>query len=261
MRDNKWLVSMMVLSAGLFSFVFVVIADTNTANTAVVVSNSAPTLSVNFNNGNAITLNESTFAYATASLTATDANGCGTINHISAVAWLASTTAPASYFCANDDNNCYNVGSSTPYVTNCLASTTNACTGGVDTSVVYDCGFKLWYIAEATDSTAPTWSTSIWAVSASTSDGLATSTATNTAQVVEVNTLNALSVTNSINYGTLGAGADSGATNSTTTATSTGNIWQDANISGADMASGVNMLQGIPIYLGQHMHRVKSIKH
>lgn len=240
----KYVAPGIVMLAGLFAFGLVVIADSNTSSTSVVVSNATPTLSVNFNDGNNVTLVEGTFKYATATLTITDGNGCATINHISALARLASTSAAASYVCADDDAKCYNTGSTTVRATACMATTSagNTCTGGVDTGVIYDCGFKLWYIAQATDSTAPVWATSIWSVSATTSDGLATTTATNTAQLVEFNVLNALAVNSTIDYGTIAANADSGATNSTTTATTTGNTPVDADISGTDMTSTPNTL-------------------
>jgi len=246
---GKWVAPFVLFGAGLFSLVLIVRADT--ANTTVVVGNSAPAISVDFNSGATITLNEGTFKYATATLTITDANGCATINYASAVAYVASSSIPAVKSCDNNDNNCYNMGSSTPsYPANvgplgaCLAQTSGggACTGGADTSITYDCGFKLWYIAHGTDATAPVWASSIWGVSATTSDGIATTTASNDGQTVEINALNALSVSSSISYGTLGAGADTGATNSTTTATTTGNTAIDSNVSGTDMSSGGNTL-------------------
>lgn len=237
----KLLAPTILLGAGLFSLVIMVNADN--ATTSVTVGNAVPSDPViNFNYGNAITLTEGTYRYATASITVSDANGCATINHISATARLASTSAAASYFCADNDLSCYNTGSTTAMASACIASTTaNGCTGVGDTSAVYDCGFKLWYIARATAATAPQWASSIWVVSATSSDGVATTTATNTGQTVEIEPLNALQITSSISYGTLAAGANTGATNSTTTATTTGNVAIDASISEADdLSSGAN---------------------
>ncbi len=245
---SQSLIAFAIFAVGLFVFVSVVIADV--ANTSVSVGNAAPTISVNFNGGNAITLNEATYAYATATLTITDANGCNSINYVKATAFLASTSAPASTICTGNDNNCYPTSSSTasyPALSDavCLATTTgNQCTGGLDTSVVYDCGFKLWFIAEATDASAPSWASSIWAVAASTSDGLASTTASNTNQTVEINTLAALDLTGTLAYGSVSAGTNTGSTNSTTTATTTGNIAIDAQVYGnaSYMESGANTL-------------------
>ena len=213
--------------------------------------NTSPSLSVDFNAGNSITLNEGTYKYATASLSITDNDGCSTINFNSAVAYLASTTATTTKFCADNDGSCYNTGSTTAQASACIASTTGAasCTGGPDTTVTYDCGFKFWYIAAATDATAPNWASSIWSVAATTSDGSATTTASNTGQTTEINTLAAVSVTNSIDYGTVNPGSDTGATNSTTTATTTGNIWVDVNLSGTNMTGPGTLDVGQQCYL------------
>ncbi|MEK7535899.1 MAG: hypothetical protein AAB590_02725 [Patescibacteria group bacterium] len=233
--------SLIIALAGLFAFVTIVIADT--ATTSVTVGNATPSLSVTFNGGNAITLTESTFAYASATLTITDGNGCNTINFVTATAFLASTSALAGTPCAENDNNCYPTSSTTasgiPAAlsdTLCLATTTgNQCTGGGDTSVQYDCGFKLWFIAEATAAGSPTWASSIWAVAATTSDGTATTTASNTTQNVEINSLAATAVDATLSFGTLSANTNTGATNSTTTATTTGNIAIDVALSGTNM--------------------------
>ncbi|HEY4515185.1 MAG TPA: hypothetical protein VJJ22_03460 [Candidatus Paceibacterota bacterium] len=237
----QWLAPLIILIAGFTAFVAIVRADT--ASTDVTVGNASPgTPTVNFNGGSAITLTEATYKYATATITVSDNNGCSTINAVEARAFLASTSpADAGNACAANDNSCYISASSTiasPTLGGCYATTTgNTCTGGSDTSVEYDCGFKFWYIAEGTDSGAPVWASSIWTVSATTSDGLATSTATNSGQLVEINTLAALDVTGTLSYSTLSPGSNTGSTNSTTTATTTGNIAIDAQISGTDMTS------------------------
>ncbi|HEY4493662.1 MAG TPA: hypothetical protein VJB98_03525 [Candidatus Paceibacterota bacterium] len=250
--ERSQLGALIVALAGIFAFVTIVIADTTT--TAVVVGNATPIISVSFNGGNAITLNEASYSYASATVTVTDTNGCATINYVSATAFLASTSGVTklntSTNCTADDNNCYPTASTTADIaavsdTVCMATTTgNQCTGGVDTSVQYDCGFKFWYIAEATDSGAPTWASSMWILAATTSDGVATSTASNTGQTVEINALAALNLTSSLSYNTVTAGGNSGSTNATTTATTTGNIAIDGQIYGnaSYMESGPNQI-------------------
>ncbi len=240
-RGRVLLAPFIILGAGAWAFSMVVSAQDNTT-TSVVVTNAAATLSVNFHDNAPIILNESTFSYATASLTITDANGCSTINHVEARARLASTSMASSSSCTANDLSCYTTASTTlttPTLPGgCIATTSgNSCTGGVDTSVVYDCGFKLWYIAEATDSGAPEWASSIWGVVATTSDGVSTTTASNSTQVVEINSLSALNLTSTLSYGTLSAGSDTNQTNSTTTATTTGNVAIDAQISGTSMTA------------------------
>src|SRR3989344_4201899 len=231
--------AIIVALAGLFAFVTIVIADDTTSS--VTVSNATPSIStVNFNGGSAITLTEATYTYASATITVSDTNGCSTINAVEARAFVASTSPVAvGNACAANDNNCYITASSSiaaPTLGGCYATTTgNTCTGGLDTSVQYDCGLKFWYIAEGTDSAAPVWASSIWSISATTSDGSATSTATNSTQVVEINSLSALDVTATLPYGTLSVGTNTGSTNSTSTVTTTGNIAIDTPLSGTDM--------------------------
>jgi hypothetical protein len=248
-KGRVLLAPFIILGAGALAFSLVVSADDST--TSVVVSNSTPTVSVSFNGGSssAIDLTEATYKWATVTVTATDANGCFSLNHISAVAFLASTTAASSTGCLANDNSCYPVGSSTVQHAGsnalCVASSTNLCTGGADTSVVYDCGIRLWYIAEATAGTGADWTSSIWTAVATVSDGIATNTASNTAQTQEINSLAALDVTPTLSYGTLSPSSNTGALNSTTTATTTGNIAIDSNVKGDSdgfMDSGPNTL-------------------
>ncbi len=115
-------------------------------------------------------------------------------------------------------------------------STGNQCTGGGDTSAEYDCGFQLWYTATPTDA-GSIFATSQWAFAATSTDGTDSHVATNTAQTIEVVTLNALNVTASIAYGSVAANADTGASNQTTTVTVTGNNALDTQLSGDDMCT------------------------
>lgn len=218
----------LILLGGFTAFAIIVIADT--ASTSVTVGNAAPTVSsLSLNGGNNITLNENSFTWASSSMTVSDSNGCSTITSVTAKMYLASTSNSGT-LCTYDGNSCY--------TSTCVATTTgNQCTGGADTSVQYDCGFRVWYIANATDSSAPVWSSSIWSVSATSTDGTDNGNATNTAQTIEINTLNALSVTSSIGYPATAANADTGATNQTVTITNTGNVAIDSEISGDVMCT------------------------
>lgn len=211
--------------ASLFAY-SVVLADT--ASTTVTVGNSAPvTSAASFNGGTSITLTENTYRNATGTVTVTDSNGCSTITGVSAKFYLTAV--------ANSGSNCTYNGNSC-YTSTCVATTTgNQCTGGGDTSVQYDCGFRVWYTATPTDSGAS--ASSIWSFAATSTDGTASHVATNTSQTIEVNTLNALNVTASVAYGTVGANANTGSTNQTTTVTVTGNNALDTQLSGDDMCT------------------------
>ena len=115
------LVQVVLMLAGLFAFATVFAADNVT--TSVTVGNATPSLTVTFNGGNAITLNESTFSYASATVTITDGNGCNTINFVTATAFLASTSALAGTPCTENDNSCYPTSSTTAIVIFCTRST------------------------------------------------------------------------------------------------------------------------------------------
>ncbi len=227
-----------ILGAVLVSFTLV-LADTS--STTVTVGNSAPTVSVTFNGGNNVTLTENTFVHATATLTVTDANGCSTITGNTVQFAFASTSSGANVAgetCSYNANTCYKP-------TICIATTTgNSCGGGGDTSVEYDCGFQIWYPARSTDASSPGSTAGIWYVAATTTDGTATGFATNTAQTIEVNTLNALNVSASIGYGTVSSNSDTGASNQTITHTNTGNTNIDNQISGDVMCTDYSTCAG-----------------
>jgi len=210
---------------------------TNITHTFEASGNTAPAISpVTFNGGNPINLNEGTYKWATSSFLITDAEYCTSITSVTAKAYVASSSNNGT-LCSENDLNCYiGVGSSTVPAM-CVATTTGNSCGASDTTVEYDCGFKFWYIARPTDT--GDWATSIWSVSATvTDDGALTGTATNTSQLVDVNSLSALSLSPaSLNYGNISPGNDSGLTNSTTTITNTGNTAMDPRISGTDMNS------------------------
>ncbi|MEK7535898.1 MAG: hypothetical protein AAB590_02720 [Patescibacteria group bacterium] len=198
---------------------------------------TAPVLSgMTFNGGAAINLNESTYKWATSSFLITDAEYCTSITGVTAKAYVASSSNNGT-LCSENDLNCYIGVGSTTAVSQCVATTTGNTCGALDTSVEYDCGFKLWYIARPTDT--GDWATSIWSVSATaTDDGALTGTATNTSQNIDVNTLSAFSISpGTIAYGTVAPGSDTQSTNQTTTLTNTGNIDIDPRLSGTAMNS------------------------
>ena len=204
---------------------------TSIAHTADGAGATAPAVSsVTFNGGSAIDLIENTYKWASTSLLITDAEFCTTITSVTAKTYLASTTNSGTN-CSVSDLTCYS-----PPVA-CVATTTGNTCGASDTTVQYDCGFKLWYMARPTDT--GDWASSIWSVSATaTDDGALTGTATNTGQNVDINSLSALDISpTTVSYGTLAPGANSGSTNATTTVTNTGNANIDPRLSGTAMSS------------------------
>lgn len=213
-----------------FSVALIALADS--VSTQVIVGNATPSVSgTTFNNGSAMVLTENTTATFYATSTVTDSNGCSTINHVTADIYRSGVGASSCDTAGEASNNsCY------PRVVCTVVGST--CGGGADTTADYLCTVNLQYYADATDS--GTYSAQNWAASVYAGDGVATSSAdTGTA---ELNTLLALNVTASIDYGTLAANTDTGAINSTTTVTNTGNKDMDPEISGTQMTSGGDTL-------------------
>ena len=237
----------LILAASFLVASTIVLADT--ASTSVTVGNSAPvTSAATFNGGTNITLIENTYVNATGTITVSDANGCSTVSAVSAKFYLASTSNSGSD-CTYNGNSCY--------TSVCVATTTgNQCTGGGDTSAEYDCGFRLWYNSTPTDS--GTWTTSMWSFAATSTDGVDTHVATNTAQTLEVITLNALNVTSSIAFGSVAANANTGSTNQTTTVTVTGNNALDTQISGDDMCTDYPTCSGSTFQSEQQEYALNS---
>jgi hypothetical protein len=235
MLSIKNVISISILFVGILAFVGVVVADTT--STSVTVGNATPTITnLSLNGGNDINLIENSFVFASTTMTITDSNGCDTISSVTAKVYRGATNN-AGTVCMADDNNCY-----VEFYT-CMATSTDTCTGGADTTVDYECAFKLWYIADPT-STGSAFDSDIWSVSATTSDGVATASATNTAETIEINELLSLDVSTTIVYGSLSPGTNTDTSNQTVTVTNTGNASLDTEISGDDMCTDYDTCAG-----------------
>lgn len=247
--QNNWLLfcglilAVLIFSLFIFNAVKIKNVQADTASTAVSVGNASPSIgSVSLNGGNDININEGTFKWASTTMTVTDTNGCAEISSVVAKLYRTATSTDGTT-CSQNDLSCYiGVGSTTP--DECIATTTgNTCDGGADTSVEYDCGFKIWYVADPTD--AGTYAGHVWAVSATTTDtSAANGTATNTDETIEIISQNALDVTASIDHTSVSAGSNTGATNQPTTVTTTGNTAIDTEVSGTDMTGAGTITVG-----------------
>jgi len=161
-----------------------------------------------------ITLTENTTTTVYCSSTISDAQG-GT-DVVSATATIYRSGV--GYNCPQDDNNCY------PNITPSATSTSGNYFYATFTE-------DLWFHAEPTDSGVYSGETWQCYVIAEDSGGL---TATNTdAFPPELNSLEALIITSTIDYGTLAPGATSSVSQQTTV-TSTGNIAIDIKLKGTD---------------------------
>lgn len=217
----------------------------------VSANNSPNVSSITLNAGNDVTLNEGTFVYATTTITVSDADGCDDISNVTAKLYR---TAPATLgtTCTLDDNDCYTT------FNGCVATTTgNTCGASPDTSGEFDCSFRLWYVADPTDSGS--FAGDVWTVAATTTDGIDTSTATNTGELIDVLTLIAHDITTAISYGTVSPGSNTGNTNQTVIVTNTGNAALDTQISGDDMCTDYPTCSGNTIPVGQQKYDLSDV--
>ncbi len=156
--------------------------------------------------------------------TATDADGCSQIDAKTQWAVTAyKSDVAGGTSCSADNNNCYQLD------TNTVAFTLSNCSGGADTTIDYEAVIPIQYYADATDAGSPGASTN-WTNFVKVTDD-ATATA-NSSDAFEMNSLLALDVGASVNYGTLTLGVDS--PQQTLAFTNTGN----RNIDATQSASG-----------------------
>jgi hypothetical protein len=212
------------------------------ATTSVTVGNANPTITAVAVTPSPITLTENATTTVTVTATVTDTNGCSDVISSGTIQFVLYRTGVAgTSSCSRDANNCY---TSTTFVT-FTVQPSDTCTGGVDTTANVSSTVPVWYIADPTDASsslsAQWWAGYVKAIDFSNGSSSATSTV-----AVEVNTLAALNVTNTINYntgiGNLSSGQNTGTTNQTATTTNTGNSKIDIEFSGTDMTSSSNTI-------------------
>ena len=200
-----------VLFATVFMvFIFINIAIAQTLPVASDVSIDSGAVS--------IALTEGATKNVVCRATVIDVDGCAELTGVSAVLYRTNVSGGAG---AADDNNDH-------YSTNCVVDT---CTG---TDATYTCTFPVYYYADPTD--AGTHSGTNWTCQVTPSDGAgAGTTATDT---IEMASLAALDVDNTINYGELALDADTGSSNQQTTITNTGNVRIDISLDGYGASNG-----------------------
>jgi len=189
--------------------------------------------SVSLNNGNNITLIENATILVSATGTVSDPDGYSDITSVQGKLYRSGVGPD----CALDDNNCYED-------TSCA---TSSCSGN---SCEYTCEFNVQFYAEPTDTgsyaVAQGWDTQHWEAWVKVIDSTSTSsTATNSAQTVDVNTLAALNVDSSITYDALDPGTNMPNLIKATNATNTGNVPIDIQIKGDDMTGPGGAVIGI----------------
>jgi hypothetical protein len=173
-----------------------------------------------FNGGSDISLSPgaTTTIYATG--TVSDLNGYADI--------IAATTtmfrSGVSESCSSDTNNCYISGDSLCSFTQCSGNTCDV-----------SCSADFFYHADPTD--IGTYAGQTWRAELEVIDGSG-QTATATAPSIDLLTLRAISVDDTIDYGALEVNSDTGSYNATSTVQNIGNDSLDISIEGTDLSDG-----------------------
>jgi hypothetical protein len=152
---------------------------------------------------------------------------------------VSSTTCDASSIF--NPNSCYPSGvAPTAWNLTCTASSTT-CTGSSDTTMLWECTFPLWYIADPTDGTATStqYSTLSWAAQVrGRDDDAAVGAYSESTNPVDVKSFLAFALnTLSIPYGSLEPGQKTPLLVATTTIAATGNVGLDKDVQGQSMCS------------------------
>ena len=227
----------------------------NPISQSFTVNNVAPTTlggDISLNGGTDLTLTVpgGQTTGKTLSFTLRDANSCvnttgvpgSEFNGYRAVVYRSSvgTTTCNSTAGSFNPNNCYpSQALSSAWNLACTASTTS-CTGPTDDSMIYNCTFPLWFVADPTDSgpnTPAAFAASNWlAAVAGIDDNSAIGPLVNTSAPVELISFTAIDLISSqIPYGALEPGNNTGTLNATTTIRSLGNTGLDQELRGESM--------------------------
>lgn len=170
--------------------------------------------------------------------TITDQNSCMDFaGGITAKLYRSSLTFAG---CTSNNSNCYQITSSNCTVDNDISNgPLDTCSGTSDTSVRYSCNANLTYYTDPTDGviTSNPYYADNWLATVTALDNLLGIDSYESASGVEVNSLNAMQITDTIDYGLLdpnwySGGGAFGTLNIPVTITNVGNIGQDAETAG-----------------------------
>jgi len=210
------------------------------ANVGFNINNIAPGVSnVIINAGNNITLTANSTQSVNIKATVSDTNGCSdlAVNPVTSKTYRSGVTAAG---CTSTNSSCYLITS-----TFCTVDSGNTCTGGTDTNVDYNCTVSMQYYTDPTDGLTATYSpyyNQNWLATVSATDLHSANGSLESSTGVEVNSINAMDISTTINYGSVGAGATSGGglINIPVTVTNVGNVGLDTEVlgNGAGLCSG-----------------------
>jgi hypothetical protein len=126
--------------------------------------------------------------------------------------------------CTANNNNCYIAGPNACSFTNCAGTTCDI-----------ECSVDMYYHADPTD--IGTYAGETWRATLVVEDGSG-ATASGTAPSIDLITLRAIAINNTINYGALAVNSDTGAYNASTTVENIGNTTIDLDLEGTDLTDG-----------------------
>lgn len=218
------------------------------SNIGFRVANVAPTVlpgNIDLNGGNlTLTVGGGQTTGFRLDFTVTDANSCvnaastteitGFDVRIFRTGTSSCDGTPGSY----NPNSCY-PSSLSPSTWNlsCTASTTS-CTGNQDPTLLYQCTFPLWFVADPTDAISPFVASAWTAAVAGVDDQNATGTIATTSSPRTLISFPFFSLLQQeIPYGSLEPGQPAGPLSATTTIESRGNTGLDQDLSGASMCT------------------------
>jgi hypothetical protein len=189
-----------------------------------------PTISeYHFNNDQHIALMEgaTTTVYATG--TVSDLNGYTDIQFATTTMYRSGVSL--GRMCTANQNNCYQIASTSCTFTNCSG---NSCT--------FSCGADVYYFADPTD-VGSIYDTENWQSITDIVDSSLSRVTASSSQ--ELYTLRAFSASNTIAYGSVTVGQNTGPFNPTTTIRNTGNTLINMLVSGTDMTSGSSTITAV----------------
>ena len=247
----------------------------NTIQSDFDVANATPTVlpsSVILNNGDPIILTEAADLTSgfTLEFEVSDANTCiavdGTGTSLGAGSQFTDTVvsvfreAVGSSTCDGtagpyDPNNCYTSAVAGEWNLSCTASTTTCTDSGqstTDMTMLYECEFDLWYVADPTDSSLATdvqFPDQDWfaAVSVVDVENATSSFTQGSSGVVVQRFLSFNLATAEIPYGLLELGENTGSLIATTTIVATGNTGVNQNVQGTDMCTDFSIGDPCPV--------------
>ena len=214
------LILTLIVSAVGFGFSFKTSkVEAGTVLPTVVVGNSDPVVSAVDVPTDPIVLTENTTTGVICIATITDSNGGDTISSATATIYRSGVANGSACTASADD--CYQIASGS-----CELS-------AADGNIKYaTCTADIWFHADPTDTGA--YSGETWQCEVTGTDSSSATHSATDASPPNLDTLNALIVTGSVDYDTLSPNATS-SSSKLTVATTTGNASIDVNISGTDM--------------------------